>query len=136
MEPTAAMAHTRLADSSIPEPTGEAAVTDASARKKQKERQKGREPGKGRRGEERWEDRSLTSFPGLRPAFIPAGTKTASPSPALTALPLNPLQHALYHIHTHHREQHTHTHTCAVFCIFEKKTKRLEQEEMEEGDDQ
>lgn len=41
MEPTAAMAHTRLAYSSIPEPAEEAAVTDASARRIQKERQRG-----------------------------------------------------------------------------------------------
>lgn len=85
MDSTAAMAHTRLADSSILEPTGKAAVTDSTTRKMQKMRQRGREPSEGRTGEERLEDRSLTSFPALRPAFIPAGTKTASPSPVLPA---------------------------------------------------
>lgn len=111
MEPRAAMAHTRLADSSIPEPTGEAAVKDASARKTQKERWRGRAPGKGRRGEEKWVDRSLTSFPGLQPAFIPAETKTASPSPAQLCLPSAKAPSNTprpYHIHTRGSKQHTH----------------------------
>lgn len=89
--------------------------------------------GEGRRD---FEDRSLTSFPGLRLAFIPAGTKTASP--ALPALPLNPHQHALYHIHTHGREEYIRTHTSAGVCIVKekKKEKRVEQEETEEENDQ
>lgn len=76
--------------------------------------------GEGRRD---FEDRSLTSFPGLRLAFIPAGTKTASP--ALPALPLNPHQHALYHIHTHGREEYIRTHTqVQAFASLRKKKRK------------
>ncbi|TNN75122.1 Erythrocyte band 7 integral membrane protein [Liparis tanakae] len=70
MEPRAAVAHTRLADSSIPEPTGEAAVMDASAREIQKERQRGE--GTRQREERGGAMGRLTSFPGLRPAILPA----------------------------------------------------------------
>lgn len=64
MEPTAAMAHTRLADSSIPEPSGEAAVTDANARKIQKERQEGggSQAKKGERGGEIWKTEASPRF--------------------------------------------------------------------------
>lgn len=81
MEPTAAVAHTRLADSGIPEPTGEAAVMDASAREIQKERQRGE--GTRQRKVRGGAMGRLTSFPGLRPAILPAWTKTASSSPCL-----------------------------------------------------
>lgn len=134
MEPTAAMAHTRLADSSIPEPAEEAAVTDASARKIQREQQRGRAPGEERRGEERRENQNLTSFPGLRLAFITAGTKTARPSSALPTLLLNPHQHTPHHIHTHGRERHTQTNTHVQAFSSMGKQKRLEQEKLGEGD--
>lgn len=78
---------------SIPKPAREAAVTDANARKIQKERKRGREPVRGeKRREARLEDRNLTSFPAFRPAFIPAGTKTASPSPAQLSSACPPLK--------------------------------------------
>lgn len=81
---------------------------------------RGREAGvEGREGRRDLEEWSLTSFPGLQPAFIPAGTKTASP--ALPALPLNPHQHALYHSHTHGKEQHTHM--CRLLHLWGKKKK-------------
>ena len=108
-------------------------MTEASA-KIQKESQRGREAdggeGEGRRD---GKTKSLTLFPGLRASFIPAGTKTSSPSPALSALPSNPHQHAPYHIHAHGRDLHTHTHARAhIHGIFASQ----EEKEVTEGGSQ
>lgn len=68
----------------------------------------------------------------LRLAFIPAGTKTASPAPP--ALPLNPHQHALYHIHQM-PGSNTHTHA-EYMCWLLHLRGNEKQEAMGEGDDQ
>lgn len=131
MEPTAAMAHTRLADGSIPEPSGEAAVTDASARRIQRERERKAE-GEGSR---RWKERGGEMGMGkteASPRFLVCDRRLALleqrlPAQLCACPPLKPPatrpvshSHAWQGaIHTH-PDTDTHTHT-SVFCIFEKK---------------
>lgn len=113
-------------------------MTDANARRCRKRDRRGGNRQRKERGRRGFEDRSLTLLPGLRLAFIPAGTKTASP--ALPALPLNPHQHALAvsHPHTHSREEYIYAriHMQAFASLRKKKKPRLEKEEMGEGNDQ
>lgn len=96
-------------------------MTDANARRCRKRDRRGGNRQRKERGRRGFEDRSLTLLPGLRLAFIPAGTKTASP--ALPALPLNPHQHALAvsHPHTQQGGIYIRTHTHAGFCIIKEK---------------
>ena len=105
-------------------------------RERERERGRGgRDAGEGRRGEERWgwekPKPHLVSW--FETGVYPCWNKDCLPS-SVPALPLNPQQHALYHIHTHGRERFRHTHTVtdahthihthtSVFCIIEKKYK-------------
>lgn len=77
MEPTAAMAHTRLVDGSIPAPTEEAAVADESVRKIQGRTDRGggnqAKEGEGRRDQTEASPRFLVCD-----RHLSVGTKTAS----------------------------------------------------------
>lgn len=129
MEPTAAMAHTRLPDSSIPE-TWEAAVTDANARKTQKERQRGE-------GTRRWKEREgegrREGKTGASPRFLVCDRRLslleqrlpAQPSsacPPLKPPPTRPVSHS--HTWQGETRTHTHTHERSLASLRQKKQKR------------
>lgn len=127
------MAHSRLADSSIPEPSEEeAAVADASARKIQKERHRG--GNQARDGEGRREGKTEAS-----PRVLVCDQRLSLLEQRLPALPRSacpPLKPPPTRPELHLLEWQRATHTHAGFCIFEKKTKRVEPEKQGEGDDQ
>lgn len=134
MEPTAAMAHTGRGNSSITE------LTEERRRRVPEDTERRRKGGRGMTGGgggEMGETESLTSFPGLRPAFLLLEKKQRLAAPAQLCLPACPPVRARrarsYHIHTHGGEQHTHTYTY-VQCYAHKKG--VEEEKMGEGDDQ
>lgn len=125
MEPTAAMAHTRLAASSIPEPSREAALTDTNVMDTESETEgEGARRGEGE-GRRDLDDRKLTSYPGFATGVYPCWNKDCQPSsacPTLKPPPTRPASLAFTRMAGSNTD--THTHTCAGFCIFELKKKK------------
>lgn len=129
MQPTAAMAHTKLAGNSIPEPSEQSAAADANVRTVRRGRGARRRGMKGGQGEEEGEILAKAK-PHLVSWFATGvcGCWNKDRQPSSASPPLKPPQPTRPVSQAWWQATHTHqnTYTCLGFCIFEREGEKKE----------